>query len=147
MRLAAHHPDSDVEVSVYAFRNILSSRQNARDDEMAHCHGNGTPDQKASSTGLVDVEKDHGSENNEERVLDTGRDQEDITLETVTLLDDPKVDWRHQFKYVLCHGKNIDHIVSHNVGTTQLLPCLHAEPGKRALPHSILYELSPTRCR
>ena len=49
---------------------------------MAYAHSDGTIDQQWATAGLVDVEEDEAGEDDEERVLDTGRDQVDISGQT-----------------------------------------------------------------
>lgn len=79
MRLGSCDPDQNVEVAVDTTRNVRSRRKHTTDDEMACRHTKRSIHEKISAAGLVDVEEDDGGEDDEERVLDARRDEQDIS--------------------------------------------------------------------
>lgn len=89
--------DFDTEVSLETVGEVGAVRaEDATDDEHANAHADGAVDQKRSTTGDVDEEKGGGSTEDEEGVLDTGRDEIDVFSQT-------------------SHFKYINHIISHDL--------------------------------
>lgn len=79
MRLGSSDPDQNVEVAIHTTGNVCSGREHTTDYEMAYCHTHRSVHEEVAATGLVDVEEDDGGEDDEEGVLDAGRDEQDIS--------------------------------------------------------------------
>lgn len=91
---------------------------------MAEAHSHRTPYQQRPPSNLINKEEHDGRENDEERILHTGRDQVDVALQ-------------------IGHVEDVHHVVGHDICTRELLPRLDGETGECALPHAIVDELAP----
>jgi hypothetical protein len=80
--------------------------------------------QEWATAGLVDEEECRRCADDEDRILDARGGKVGITSQT-------------------SHLENVDHVVGHDIGAAQLLPCLHRRASHSSSPHSMLEESFP----